>query len=128
MALSVDDVIQRVGGIEPAAELTGVSTDAVRKWRQARAIPTRHWPKLIAATGLTLGELPGAAPVAGPEAGAPPAGATAVLVLADGAVFWGRGFGAFSTADRVSVGEVCFNTAMSGYQETLTDPSYAGQI
>ncbi|MGH7051362.1 MAG: glutamine-hydrolyzing carbamoyl-phosphate synthase small subunit [Acetobacteraceae bacterium] len=128
MPLSVDDIIQRVGGIEPAAELTGVSTDAVRKWRQARAIPTRHWPKLIAATGLTLGELPGAAPVAPPEADAPPPGASAALVLADGAVLWGRGFGAFSTADRVSVGEVCFNTAMSGYQETLTDPSYAGQI
>ena len=56
-----------------------------------------------------------------------PPGATAALVLADGRVFWGRGFGAH-TADSAAVGEVCFNTGMTGYQETLTDPSYAGQI
>ena len=49
---------------------------------------------------------------------------TAVLVLADGSVIEGRGIGATGTA----VGEVCFNTAMTGYQEVLTDPSYAGQI
>jgi carbamoyl-phosphate synthase small subunit len=48
----------------------------------------------------------------------------AVLVLEDGTVFRGRGFGAFGQA----VGEVCFNTSMTGYQEILTDPSYAGQI
>ncbi len=54
----------------------------------------------------------------------PPPGATAVLVLADGSVFWGRGLG----AARRTVGEVCFNTSMTGYQEILTDPSYAGQI
>jgi carbamoyl-phosphate synthase small subunit len=48
----------------------------------------------------------------------------AALVLADGTVFRGRGVGAFGTA----VGEVCFNTATTGYQEILTDPSYAGQI
>jgi carbamoyl-phosphate synthase small subunit len=53
-----------------------------------------------------------------------PASATAVLVLADGSVFWGRGVGAEGQA----VGEVCFNTGMTGYQETLSDPSYAGQI
>ena len=47
-----------------------------------------------------------------------------VLVLADGTVFVGTGFGATTSA----VGEVCFNTAMSGYQEILSDPSYAGQI
>ena len=61
-------------------------------------------------------------------ASAQPAGAllraTAVLVLADGTVFEGHGFGAATQA----VGEVCFNTAMTGYQEILTDPSYAGQI
>ena len=56
-----------------------------------------------------------------------PDGATAVLVLADGSAFWGRGFGAH-TGDTAPVGEVCFNTGMTGYQETLTDPSYAGQI
>ena len=53
-----------------------------------------------------------------------PEGTTGVLVLADGSVVWGRGFGAATSA----VGEVCFNTAMTGYQEILTDPSYAGQI
>jgi len=47
-----------------------------------------------------------------------------VLVLADGTVFRGRGIGAVGEA----VGEVCFNTSMTGYQEILTDPSYAGQI
>jgi carbamoyl-phosphate synthase small subunit len=50
--------------------------------------------------------------------------ATALLVLADGTVFEGYGFGATGSA----VGEVCFNTAMTGYEEILTDPSYAGQI
>ncbi|MBS7538059.1 glutamine-hydrolyzing carbamoyl-phosphate synthase small subunit [Ancylobacter lacus] len=49
---------------------------------------------------------------------------TAVLVLADGTVLEGIGLGATGHA----VGEVCFNTAMTGYQEILTDPSYAGQI
>lgn len=49
---------------------------------------------------------------------------TAVLVLADGTVIEGQGAGAIGTAEA----EVCFNTAMTGYQEILTDPSYAGQI
>ncbi len=49
---------------------------------------------------------------------------TACIALADGQVFWGRGFGA---AGR-TVGELCFNTAMTGYQEVMTDPSYADQI
>ena len=53
-----------------------------------------------------------------------PAGATGVLVLANGDVVWGRGFGAEGQA----VGEVCFHTAMTGYQEIMTDPSFAGQI
>ncbi|PHR16854.1 MAG: carbamoyl phosphate synthase small subunit [Sphingopyxis sp.] len=53
-----------------------------------------------------------------------PEGATGILVLADGTIVWGRGFGATGSA----VGEVCFNTAMTGYQEVMTDPSYAGQI
>jgi len=48
----------------------------------------------------------------------------AVLVLADGTRFDGYAFGAATTA----IGEVCFNTAMTGYQEILADPSYAGQI
>jgi carbamoyl-phosphate synthase small subunit len=50
--------------------------------------------------------------------------ATALLVLADGTVLEGFGLGATGHA----VGEVCFNTAMTGYEEILTDPSYAGQI
>ena len=50
--------------------------------------------------------------------------ASAALVLADGTVMWGRGLGVAGTA----VGEVCFNTSMTGYQEIVTDPSYAGQI
>ena len=60
-----------------------------------------------------------------PTAQAAPAGATAALVLADGTVFWGA---ADSGRARRTVGEVCFNTSMTGYQEILTDPSYAGQI
>lgn len=54
----------------------------------------------------------------------PPPGCDAALVLDDGAIFWGHGFGAATE----SVGEVCFNTSLTGYQEILTDPSYAGQI
>jgi carbamoyl-phosphate synthase small subunit len=53
-----------------------------------------------------------------------PKGATGVLVLADGHVVFGRGFGAVGEA----VGELCFHTAMTGYQEIMTDPSFAGQI
>ena len=53
-----------------------------------------------------------------------PVGPPALLALEDGAVFRGRGFGAMGEA----FGEAVFNTAMSGYQEVLTDPSYAGQV
>jgi carbamoyl-phosphate synthase small subunit len=53
-----------------------------------------------------------------------PEGATGVLALADGTLIWGRGFG----AEGAAVGEICFNTAMTGYQEIMTDPSYAAQI
>ena len=53
-----------------------------------------------------------------------PLGTTGLLVLADGSVFFGQGCGAEGDA----VGEVCFNTAITGYQEILTDPSYAEQI
>jgi carbamoyl-phosphate synthase small subunit len=49
---------------------------------------------------------------------------TACLALADGTIFYGKGFGATGQA----VAELCFNTAMTGYQEIMTDPSYAGQI
>jgi carbamoyl-phosphate synthase small subunit len=53
-----------------------------------------------------------------------PTAANAALVLADGSVFWGHGLG----AEGRRVGELCFNTSMTGYQEIMTDPSYAGQI
>jgi carbamoyl-phosphate synthase small subunit len=53
-----------------------------------------------------------------------PQGATGVLVLASGDVLFGRGFGAVGSA----VGEVCFHTAMTGYQEAMTDPSFEKQI
>ncbi|WP_435139414.1 glutamine-hydrolyzing carbamoyl-phosphate synthase small subunit [Pseudopelagicola sp. nBUS_19] len=49
---------------------------------------------------------------------------TACLALADGTLFFGRGFGAVGE----TVAELCFNTAMTGYQEIMTDPSYAGQV
>ncbi len=62
--------------------------------------------------------------MADPTSTRAPTGATGVLVLASGEVVWARGFGAEGQA----VGEVCFNTAMTGYQEVMTDPSYAGQI
>src|SRR5579862_5758282 len=63
------------------------------------------------------------APTAARHAPRPP-DCNAALVLADGTVFWGQGIGAAGQA----VGEVCFNTSITGYQEILTDPSYAGQI
>ncbi|MDQ3478927.1 MAG: glutamine-hydrolyzing carbamoyl-phosphate synthase small subunit [Pseudomonadota bacterium] len=53
-----------------------------------------------------------------------PKGATGVIVFADGRTVWGQGFGAEAQA----VGELCFNTAMTGYQEVMTDPSYAKQV
>ena len=140
---SVEDIIAMIGGADAAAQRCGIGTEAVRKWRQSRAIPAKHWPAIIAATGLTLADMPQAAQTSpdpastqpespmSPESQAAelsadtrPAGATAALVLADGSVFWGIGFGAHTA----TVGEICFNTGMTGYQETLTDPSYAGQI
>ena len=126
MPTTVDDIIDRLGGAEAAARRLGVGTEALRKWRQNGNIPTRHWPALIQATGLSLADMPGApqeTPMQDPNSA--PQGATACLVLGDGAVFWGRGFGAHTTSEPA---EVCFNTGMTGYQETLTDPSYAGQI
>jgi carbamoyl-phosphate synthase small subunit len=131
---TVEDIIALLGGPEAAATRLGIGTEAVRKWRQARAIPAKHWPAVLQATGLALDDLPRAAPTP-PRADpartetppvtddTPPEGATAALVLADGSVFWGRGFGAQAT----TVAEICFNTSMTGYQEVLTDPSYAGQ-
>mgnify|MGYP002524895899 FL=1 len=48
----------------------------------------------------------------------------AVLVIENGDIFWGYGCGAL----KESIGELCFNTSFTGYQEILTDPSYAKQI
>lgn len=53
-----------------------------------------------------------------------PPGINAAIVLEDGLVFWGQGAG----IEGIAIGEVCFNTSLTGYQEILTDPSYAGQI
>ena len=133
MAIDVDTIIEKLGGTQNAARLTGVGLEAVRKWRQARAIPPKHWAAVSQATGLGLADLrmQGAG---GPVADKPadphtvPAGATAVLVLADGTVLWGRGFGAHTPPAGAGIGEICFSTGMTGYQETLTDPSFAGQI
>jgi carbamoyl-phosphate synthase small subunit len=145
MPLAVNDIVKRLGGPEATARLTHVSAEALRKWRQSGVIPSKHWRTIIAATGLSLGDMPG-----GPVASAPkdspimpdapaftqdpasdtavPEGATALLILADGSLWWGRGFGAHTSAGGARVGEVCFNTGMTGYQETMTDPSFAGQI
>ncbi|GAJ28905.1 glutamine-hydrolyzing carbamoyl-phosphate synthase small subunit [Acidomonas methanolica] len=140
--MDIDGIITRIGGPEALAALTGVGTEAIRKWRQARAIPARHWAALLR-TGITLADLapgttpeeethavsdaaqktvPATAPMTGPP------GATAVLVLADGTAFWGRGFGAYTDMGGAAVGELCFSTGLTGYQETMTDPSFAGQI
>jgi carbamoyl-phosphate synthase small subunit len=120
MPISIADILHRLGGNDAAATLTGVSLEAVRKWRSGNAIPSRHWPAIMAATGLTMEELMGTSHQA-----ETPLGATACLVLGDGSVFWGRGFGAHGTSQAA---ELCFSTGMTGYQETLTDPSFAGQI
>ena len=53
-----------------------------------------------------------------------PQNASACLILSDGKIFFGQSIG----AEGISLGEICFNTAMTGYQEVLTDPSYSGQI
>src|SRR5277367_1528943 len=121
--IGVDEIVDRLGGPEEAARLTGVGLDAIRKWRQARAVPARHWAAVISATGCLVTDLQQEV-----EVGPAPAGADAALVLADGHVFWGRGFGAHTAPGAGGLGEVCFNTGMTGYQETLTDPSYAGQL
>src|SRR5215468_1799956 len=82
------------------------------------AVCTRTAPINASRTGQLMSQ-----PTAAIERPRPP-DCNAALVLADGTVFWGRGLGATGEA----VGEVCFNTSMTGYQEIMTDPSYAGQI
>ena len=131
MAISVETIIEKLGGAQHAARLTGVGTEAVRKWRQARAIPPKHWTAILRATGLGLADLQAASsPATAPpdDDDTRPPGATAALVLADGGVLWGRGFGARTSDGAAAIGEICFSTGLTGYQETLTDPSFAGQI
>ena len=89
-------------------------------WRRVRSRPPAH--PLYAAPADVARRRPWQTSEPIP-AGRNPS-ATALLVLADGTVLEGIGLGAIGQA----VGEVCFNTAMTGYQEILTDPSYAGQI
>jgi carbamoyl-phosphate synthase small subunit len=130
MAHTVEDIIERFGGPDACARALGVGTEALRKWRQARTVPSKHFAAIRSATGWSLDDMPGfsAAPAPSPASipmTLPPDSATAALVLADGSVFWGRGFGAHTVS---SPSEVCFSTGMTGYQETLTDPSFAGQI
>ena len=48
---SVEEIIDLLGGPEAAAGRCGVGTEAIRKWRQARAIPAKHWPAILTATG-----------------------------------------------------------------------------
>jgi carbamoyl-phosphate synthase small subunit len=105
MPIPTDHIIERLGGAEAAARLTGVGTEAVRKWRQNNAIPSRHWPAVIAATGLTIADMQ------------PPPEQTSTPMSDDQ-----------DSGPNAPVGEVCFSTSMTGYQETLTDPSFAGQI
>ncbi|AOX19175.1 glutamine-hydrolyzing carbamoyl-phosphate synthase small subunit [Kozakia baliensis] len=131
--MDIEDIIAKAGGADQLAALTGVGTEAIRKWRQSRTIPAKHWAALLRQPGIALHDLNPEAPHAPTSqkekhdvTDARPDGATAALVLADGTVLWGRGFGAHTTGK--SVGELCFNTGMTGYQETLTDPSFAGQI
>jgi len=80
--------------------------------------PLRHWAGLTARNGSTRYR---AVHPPEPDMVTQP---TACLALADGTVFFGRGFGATGQ----TVAELCFNTAMTGYQEIMTDPSYAGQV
>ena len=125
--IGIDEIIERLGGAAEAARLTGVGLEAIRKWRQAGAVPSKHWSAVSRASGLEIGLLAGRGERMDDENVAPE-GATAVLVLADGSAIWGVGFGAFTEPGKPGIGEVCFSTGLTGYQETLTDPSFAGQI
>ncbi|MXV44786.1 glutamine-hydrolyzing carbamoyl-phosphate synthase small subunit [Saccharibacter sp. 17.LH.SD] len=126
--MNIDSIIKKAGGVNTIAQLTGVGSEAVRKWRQSGAIPAKHWPALLHVPGITLADLNDSSEETSSmtqSSNSCPPGATAALVLADGTTLWGRGFGAHNDA---VVGELCFSTGMTGYQETLTDPSFAGQI
>ncbi|CAK7192043.1 Carbamoyl-phosphate synthase small chain [Commensalibacter sp. Nvir] len=125
--MNIDTIISRLGGIEQTARITKVSPEAIRKWKQSKAIPSKHWSVIIQETGLKLSDLQ-------PEdtndtlSNVCPDGVNAVLILQDGEILWGKGFGAYSLKTNLPIGEICFSTSMTGYQETLTDPSFASQL
>src|SRR5512141_614897 len=128
----------------PAAQSTRARDRGRRDWSPTTVSGTIG--DLEAGTVLHRGRSRFARPGSSPSSARQPAGSTmpdniapatraapgvlfppvtpAVLALADGTVFRGRAIGALGS----TVGEVVFNTAMTGYQEILTDPSYAGQI
>lgn len=90
MIQTVEAIIEQLGGPDATARHLGVGTEALRKWRQARAVPAKHFASIIAATGLRLEQLPGSAPsnasIPMPDAHSVPPGATAALVFADSSV------------------------------------------
>ena len=121
---TVEDIIALLGGPEAAASHCGVGTEAIRKWRQARAIPAKHWPAVLSATGLSCPTC--RARPAKPRRRSLPWPLPILPLMAPRAAWcWpmGRSSGAEASAPSTSaVGEVCFNTSMTGYQEILTDP------
>ncbi len=132
MPIPIDHIIERLGGAEAAARLTGVGTEAVRKWRQTERDSV---PPLA---GGDRGHRPEHGRFANSirAASAPMSDATDVRARrGDRGPGAGRWLGVLGPRLRRAippaarpVGEVCFSTGMTGYQETLTDPSFAGQI
>jgi len=120
MTTTVDDIIDRRGA--DAAAGLGVAPRRFESGGSRTHPPATGRP--AGRDGLALHDLPGAHRRTDPDALAAAGRRDRALVLGDGAVLWGRGFGA---TRRPPVGEVCFNTGLTGYQETLTDPSYAGR-
>src|SRR5688500_642191 len=102
-------------GLDADETCTDFKPSRLGSWRQQRK-PMNDNPDMPAGEALNPG-----ARATDPWGEERP---TALLMLADGTIIESKGAGAVGTA----VGEVCFNTAMTGYQEILTDPSYAGQI
>ena len=100
----------------PARHADFVAYNVLGSWAKPVMRPARHFTRHTAG----LSQMAQSQSTGKPSARI----GSAVLVLGDGTVFEGFGFGAAAT----NVGEVCFNTSMTGYQEIMTDPSYAGQI
>ncbi|MFT9382776.1 carph-isopro domain-containing protein, partial [Gluconobacter sp.] len=55
--MDIDRIIEKAGGAEEIAALAGVGLEAVRKWRQSRTVPTKHWPALLRVPGIELQDL-----------------------------------------------------------------------